>query len=99
MPARLLPRRQDAGDRQDDDDDVVQLWDVASGQLKATLTGCVRAARLLPRRQDAGDRGLDDTPRQLWDVASGQLKASLTGSDGPLAFSPDGQTLATTGAR
>ena len=42
-------------------------------------------------------RARDDASQvQLWDVASGQLKATLrTDAVRPLAFSPDGKTLAT----
>ncbi|MGW2808531.1 WD40 repeat domain-containing protein, partial [Streptomyces sp. NPDC001450] len=31
---------------------------------------------------------------RLWDVATGGLRATLTGRTAPVAFSPDGRTLA-----
>ena len=41
--ARLLPRQPDAGDRvKRRRGSTVQLWDVASGQLKATMKDAVR---------------------------------------------------------
>jgi WD40 repeat protein len=87
-------------------DGTARLWDVASGQLKATvLTGYGFVSYGLPPQVAFSPDSTtlatwgeltwaEDTVR-LWDAASGQLRATLTGAELPLAYSPDGQTLAT----
>jgi WD40 repeat protein len=75
----------------------VRLWDVASGQLKATLQGHTGPVTLAfsPDGKTLATGSYDQTAR-LWDVASGQLKAILKGTDAvsAIAFSPDSKTLA-----
>ena len=89
-------------------DATVKLWDVATGTLKATLeghTGSVRNVAFSPDgntiASGAGDYiyrdGVRDATIKLWDVATGTLKATLAGHTGPVnsvAFSPDGNTIA-----
>ena len=78
---------------------TVHLWDVASGQLKAVLTGHserVNSVAFSPDSSILASGSLDKTVR-LWNMVSGQPKAILIGhTDNVLsvAFSPDGSTLA-----
>ena len=80
-------------------DDTVRLWDVASEEHKAVLTGHlwgVISVAFSPDGSTLASGGSDNTVR-LWDMASGQHKAVLTGHLGSInsvAFSPDGSTLA-----
>ena len=80
----------------------VRLWDVASGQLKAVLTGHLHNATdvaFSPDGSTLASGSLDKTVR-LWDVASEQQRFILTGHTDrveSVAFSPDGTTLASTG--
>ena len=55
----------------------VQLWDVASGQLKATLKGASLSLAFSPDSQTLATVGAVGATVRLWDVASGQLKATL----------------------
>src|SRR5262249_62280472 len=74
----------------------VQLWDVASGQLRTTLTDAAPPFAFSPNGQTLATSGV--LVARLWDVASGQLKAvTLKGDSWPrqLAFSTDGRALAT----
>ena len=79
-------------------DATVRLWEVATGQLKATLTGQRSTGTSVAFSPDgttlaSGDGG----SIRLWEVATGQLKATLTGHKRVVecvAFSPDGTTLA-----
>ena len=87
----------------------VQLWDVASGQLKANLKGHRLGARSLAFSPDgavlaSGGRSRSTSPVEasvlLWDVASGRLMATLDDHKTQvqsLLFSPDGTLLVSGG--
>jgi hypothetical protein len=83
-------------------DGTAKLWDVATHQLRATLTGhngtdTVYGVAFSPDGRTLATGSLDHTAR-LWDVATHQLLATLTGHTNnvnAVAFSPDGRTLAT----
>ncbi|QUQ67135.1 nSTAND1 domain-containing NTPase [Kutzneria sp. CA-103260] len=85
------------------DDKTVRLWDVATHNQIATLTGhngLVTSVAFSPDGRTLATTSADKTVR-LWDVASRSVIATLTGHNGPVlsvAFSPDGHTLATTSA-
>jgi WD40 repeat protein len=81
-------------------DKRVNLWDVFSGQLKATLKGLTLA--FSPDGKTLAT-GSDDGRARLWDTRTGRLKATLQQGAimglwkelAGLAFAPDGKTLAT----
>ena len=66
-------------------DSTVQLWDVATGQLKTTLMGHtapIYSVAFSPDGTMLASGGIDQTVR-LWDLATSQLKATLDGTYGP----------------
>jgi WD40 repeat protein len=91
-------------------DGTIQLWDVAAGTERAVLKGHqggVNSVAFSPDSQalaSAGGRKMIDDHRfnvlaelKLWDVATGQERVSFPGLRGEVhavAFSPDGQLLA-----
>lgn len=84
-------------------DNSVRLWDVESGTLKAILLGHTRRVASLAYSSDGSllASASWDSTIKLWDAHDGTLKASLRSvpegqakSFGPMAFSPDGRTLA-----
>ena len=82
-------------------DYTVRLWDVATGQTLAVLTGHVGGVLSVAFSPDgttlASAGGYRDNTIRLWDVATRQAKAVLTGHTSwvrAVAFSPDGTTLA-----
>ncbi|WP_051799272.1 nSTAND1 domain-containing NTPase [Catenuloplanes japonicus] len=83
-------------------DGTVQVWDVATGQVRGTLPGSsghVLSVVFSPDGHTLVTSGVDGQVR-LRDVATGQTRSTLTGHTGPVssvAFSPDGRTLATAG--
>ena len=83
-------------------DFTVQLWDVTTGEEKATLRGHERRIYAISYSPDgatiatAGGRG--DNTVYLWDTATGKSKGMLerhTGSVNAVVYSPDGNTIAT----
>jgi WD40 repeat protein len=74
-------------------DSTARLWDVASGQLRATLQhqGIVHAVAFSPDGKIFATASEDETAR-LWDTASGQPRATLTQKRPveAIAFSPRG---------
>ena len=83
----------------------VYLWDVASRQLKATLTPDTQLSSNVAFSPDgsilaSSGMGNNDKKIYLWDGTSKQLKSTLTGHRAgvnSIAFSPDGSTLASGG--
>src|SRR5262249_54076926 len=79
---------------------TIILWDVHSGQERATLQGHALAVTSVVFSPDGRTvaSGSHDQTIKLWDAQSGQERASLKGHPLPVysvAFSPDGLTLAT----
>jgi WD40 repeat protein len=72
----------------------VRLWDVASGQLKATLKNAGRLLGFAPDGKTVATTAGPGVGVHLWDAASGQLTATLKDAGDLLAFSADGKTLA-----
>ena len=76
---------------------VIKLWDVATGELKATLSGHTKKIKNIvfsPDGKSLASASNDGTVR-LWDSATGEHKVTLTGhAGGVLSFSPDGSKLA-----
>jgi WD40 repeat protein len=84
---------------------LLKLWDAASGRLLATNVagGSVNALAVSPNGQLLAASHARVASVRFWDVASGTLVGKLGALEGKLevvrhlAFSPDGQTLATAG--
>jgi WD40 repeat protein len=88
----------------------IDLWDVASGKIAATLTGhaitkaqtaYVFSVAFSPDGKTLASGGADSTVK-LWDLASGQCTATLEGHSADVeirsvAFSRDGKLLASAG--
>ena len=81
---------------------TVHLWDVTSGELKATLLlggqSWTRSVAFSPDGSTLASAGTSTV--HLWNMTSGQLKAMSTGHSvgiESIAFSPDGSTLASAG--
>ena len=74
-------------------DQVICLWDAATGELKNTLTGHthrVLSVAYSPDGNTLASASWDNTVR-LWDAATGELKNTLTGHTGSVndvAYSP-----------
>jgi WD40 repeat protein len=83
--------------------DTVQLWDLASGELRHTVTGdsgLMTSATFSPDGRTLAVASAEGTAR-LWDTATGVLVHTLIGHAGAVnsvGFSPDGRTVATAGA-
>jgi RNA polymerase sigma factor (sigma-70 family) len=82
-------------------ENVVQVWEVATGQLLCRLERASNRFALSPDGKSvvtmAGDPDWGASAR-LWEVATGQLRAHIRGHLGSVqgaAFSPDGRLLAT----
>jgi WD40 repeat protein len=81
-------------------DTTARVWDTATGQHRATLTGHTRWVTDIAISADGtwlATAGHDGTAR-IWDAATWQCRATLTGHAGGLyavAISPDGTWLAT----
>jgi WD40 repeat protein len=82
--------------------DGLRIWDVATGQQRATLAGnssYIEAVAVAPDSSWLASGGVDGMVR-IWDVATGQQRAALTGHDGPvtaMAVTAEGSWLASGG--
>ena len=75
-------------------DKTARLWDTRSGALAHTLeVGGSGFARIDFSPDGRMFAAVSDDEIALWDVASGEKLRSMAGK-GPVAFSPDGRTLA-----
>ena len=79
------------------DDRTIRLWEVSTGQLRATLnlkghTGDIWSVAFAPDGRTLAIGNRDGTVR-LWDVDTGQLKTTFT-EVWSVAFAPDGHILA-----
>jgi WD40 repeat protein len=89
-------------DEQGGDRRTLQLWDVQTRRVRATLPGhasMVYAVTYTPDGRTVISAGHDHTVR-LWEAATGQPRQTLSGHTDRvrcLACSPDGRTLATGG--
>ena len=91
---------------EDDDKHNIKLWDVNTGELKATLNSGTNAWDMIVIFTPDGTTIASckgrwgDERIQLWDVASASLRETLIGHTGgvrSIAISPDGKTLASGG--
>jgi len=81
------------------DGGVINLWDLESKQLHATLRGHTATIYGIMFSPDGNTvaTGGDDRTVRLWDAATGQERMRLVGFDSGIravAFSPDGYSLA-----
>ncbi len=85
------------------EDGTVRVWDLATGQQQAALTGhtdWVRAVAVTADGARAVSGGDDGTVR-VWDLGTGQQQAALTGHGQPVravAVTPDGARAVSGGA-
>jgi WD40 repeat protein len=83
-------------------DRTARIWDAATGQQRATLTGhtsSVIAVAIAPDGTWLATASRDRTAR-IWDIRTGRQRATLTGHTSwvqAVAIAPDGTWLATVG--
>lgn len=82
------------------EDRTAKLWDTSTGQLLASLPhkGTVWSIDFSPDGKLVATAADNDHSVKLWDVGTGKLLDELKTARGPVAFSPDGRTLATASA-
>ncbi len=79
-------------------DNTIRLWEVSSGRELHTLTGHTTAVDSLAFSADGHTLASSTLVEALlWDVASGRQLRALDNGFSPVAFTPDGRTLATGG--
>ncbi|MCY3736619.1 MAG: T9SS type A sorting domain-containing protein [Gemmatimonadaceae bacterium] len=82
-------------------DGTIQLWDPATGQVKATLASKPRVLTVTYLSDSTLASGSSDGVIRLWDPVTGRLDTTLSGHQGPvltMSSSQDGRTLASGGA-
>ena len=72
-------------------DNTVKVWDMATKEVAATLTG-TRPVSFSPDGATLASASQDNTVK-VWDMATKEVAATLTGTR-PVSFSPDGEILA-----
>jgi WD40 repeat protein len=79
-------------------DNTVKVWEVSSGRELRTLTGHTSAVDSLAFSTDGRTLASSTLVEvMLWDVASGRQLRTLDNGFSPVAFTPDGRSLATGG--
>jgi WD40 repeat protein len=86
-----------------DKDGAVHIWDMATGQERATWIshhGGVTALAAAPQGRWLFSGGRNDGSVRIWDLATGRAQAAWTGHYGMMAVAvaPDGSWLASGGA-
>ena len=85
----------------ENEDSTIRLWDVATGALRHTFTGHTSLSSLCFSADGQTLASASrNNPIRLWDVTTGTSLKTLgttTGFTDSMAFSPDGQTLASGG--
>jgi WD40 repeat protein len=79
------------------EDETIKLWDVKTGNLLQTLEGYYKVAYSPDGQTLALASGSDDKTIKLWNVKTGKSLQTLKGHSevvSSVAYSPDGQTLA-----
>lgn len=83
------------------EDDTVRLWKVPAGTVLAVLEHPANVSAVAFQPGGAQLASVADSVIRLWDVAARTVSAQLTAHSGSitdLAYSPDGQALASAGA-
>jgi len=76
-------------------DNTVKLWEVTTGRQLHKLTGHSWWVESVAFSSDGKTlASADNATVRLWDVATGRELLTLKGRSSPVAFSPDGKTLA-----
>ncbi len=81
------------------DDKTIKLWDLTTGQLRATLSGHGAALGSLAFSADGKTLYSAGGTVKFWDLASNEVRLSLEvpGGAGSITLSPDDKTLAIVG--
>jgi len=83
-------------------DKTVRLWNASDGQERVVLSGHtqnVSSVAFSPEGATLASGTAFFGAVKLWEVATGKERRTLRGATGPLAFAPDGKSLATCSGR